>query len=210
MHIHTVVTCWLKWGTSLVCCVNILAWRVTSSEQVAVSPVANVGNSLLFIISREWLKFVRPQKRRSKLLPVGRRKLLEYRTVGGVAFACPIRRIFCFITKQSIFLKLTLLHNDTTETYSSCIHMLKSLQMVAVLWGTELPDVKFCHTVIWGVCIWRTIWGTLAVSLPWALHSTSPFFLSFKSEVSYLSVDRQGNRSILTIFVCAPQRCECV
>ena len=51
VHIHTVVTFWLKCSTALVCCVNILAWRVASSKEVAVLPMANVSNSLLFIIS---------------------------------------------------------------------------------------------------------------------------------------------------------------
>jgi hypothetical protein len=122
--------------------------EITCRKEVAVPPIANVGNCLLFNFPREWLEFVGPQsafieKRCCKLLEVWWRILLEYRTIGGVAFAYPISRTFCFITKQRIFLKLTLLHNDTIETYSSCIHMLESLQMVAVVWDTEFPDVKF-------------------------------------------------------------------
>ena len=54
------------------CCVSILAWRVTSSKEVADLPTANVGDNLQFDFSREWLKFVGPQrafieKRRCKL-----------------------------------------------------------------------------------------------------------------------------------------------
>lgn len=148
VHIHTAVTCWFIWGTALVFCMNILSWRVTSSKDVAVPPVTSVGNSMLFNISREWQKSVGPQnafveKWHCKLLENGWRRLLEYRTIGDVAFACPISHIFCFIIKQSLLLKLNLLHKNTIETYSSCIHMLESLQMVAVFWDTGLHDVKF-------------------------------------------------------------------
>jgi len=137
--------------------------------------------------------------------------LLEYHTIGGVAFAYLISRKFCFITKQSIFLKLTLLHNDTIETYSSCIHVLESLQIVAVVWNRELPDVKFVIPSF-EVCAFNGQFGEHSLSACSGLCAVwlHFFFLSFKSELSYLRVDGQGNRSILTIFVCAPQRCESV
>lgn len=141
---------------------------------------------------------------------MGLRRLLEYRTIDGVAFACPVSRIFCFVTKQSIFLKFTLSHNDTIETYSSCTHMLESLQMATFVWDTELPDVKFAIPSF-EVCAFDGQSGEHSLSTCSGLCAVCLhfFFLSFKSELPYLRVDRQGNRSILTIFVCAPQRCEC-
>jgi hypothetical protein len=54
---------------------NILAWRVTSSKEVVVPPLANAGNILLFNVSEERLKFVGPHSafigKRRKLLGMG-------------------------------------------------------------------------------------------------------------------------------------------
>jgi hypothetical protein len=70
--------------------------------------------------------------------------------------------------------------------------MLESLQMVAVVWDTELPDVKFAIPSV-EVCAFDRQFGEhplsacsglCAVGLPF-------FFLSFEIELSYLRVDRQ-------------------
>jgi len=83
--------------------------------------------------------------------------------------------------------------------------------MVAVVWGTELPDVKFAIPSF-EVCAFDGKFGEHSLSECSGLCAVGLrfFFLTLKSELSYLRVHIQGNRSILTIFVCAPQICECV
>jgi len=83
--------------------------------------------------------------------------------------------------------------------------------MVAVVWGTELSDIKFAIPSF-EVCTLDGQFGEHSLSAYSGLCAVGLhfFFLSFKSKLSCLRVDRQGNRSILTTFVCAPQRCKCV
>lgn len=83
--------------------------------------------------------------------------------------------------------------------------MLESLQIVAVVWDTELSGVNFVIPSF-EVCSFNGKFGEHSLSACSGLCSVGLhfFFLSFKSELSYLRVNRQGNGSILTIFVCAP------
>jgi hypothetical protein len=84
----------------------------------------------------------------------------------------------------------------------SCkIHMFENLQTLALVWNV-------CRTGIWSVCIWRTMWRTLAVGLLW----TSAVGLSlFCQERAVVRHGRQtGNGSIVAVLVCASQICECV